>query len=84
MGEAAEWRYINKKETLSMSNILRIFIAPTVRAVLQVFGGAGIATDNNVNQVVGAVTVLATIVWSIYEKQKSDRKLADARGNPTS
>lgn len=67
-----------------MNSIVKLFVAPTIRAILQVFGGSQIATDSNVNQVVGAVTVLGTIAWSIYEKHKNDKLLANARGTPTS
>lgn len=59
-----------------MKAILTIFIVPVVRAILQVAGGTQLADDNTTNQVVGALTVIATVGWSIYEKHKTKSSIA--------
>jgi hypothetical protein len=59
-----------------MKAILTLFVVPVVRAILQVAGGTQIADENTTNQVVGALTILATVGWSIYEKHKARTKSA--------
>jgi hypothetical protein len=67
-----------------MKQLATLFIAPTVRALIQVFAGSELVDEDTQSKVVGAVTLLVTVAWSIYEKQKANRKLSDARGTPTS
>ena len=67
-----------------MKQLATLFVAPTVRALIQVFAGSELVDEDTQSKVVGAVTLLVTVAWSIYEKQKANSKLADARGTPTS
>jgi hypothetical protein len=67
-----------------MKQLATLFVAPTVRALIQVFAGSELVDEDTQSKVVGAVTLLVTVAWSIYEKQKANRKLSDARGTPTS
>jgi hypothetical protein len=67
-----------------MKQLALLFVAPVVRALLQGLAGSELVDEDTQSKVVGAVTLLGTVAWSIYEKQKVNRKLADARGTPTS
>lgn len=39
-----------------------------VRAVLAYAGGTQAVSDNDVEQVIGALALLASIAWSVYQK----------------
>ena len=67
-----------------LKTVAALFVAPFVRAAIQVFAGTEMVDEDTQSKVVGAVVFLGTFVWSIYEKQKANRKLSDARGTPTS
>lgn len=50
-----------------------------VRAALQAVSGAIITkgvniSDSNIDQLVGAVTLIITVVWSIWSKTKANEK----------
>lgn len=44
-------------------------IGGIIRAVLAMSGGAGLASDGEIEQIAGAVAVLLTIAWSVYQKK---------------
>lgn len=48
-------------------------IGAILRAILASIGGAGLASDNDVEQLSGAVAVLVTVAWSIYQKYEAKK-----------
>lgn len=46
-------------------------VGALVRALLASLGGASMASDNEVDQIVGAIAVLVTVGWSIYQKYQA-------------
>jgi len=48
-------------------------IGALVRALLASLGGASLASDAQVDQIVGAAAVLATVAWSIWQKYDAEK-----------
>ena len=48
-------------------------IGGIVRALLASLGGAALASDSDIDQIVGAVSVLVTVAWSIWQKYEASR-----------
>jgi hypothetical protein len=58
-------------------------VGAVIRAGLQMLGGASLASDSQVEQIAGAVTIVGTVVWSIWQKHVADKKLTAAKAeNP--
>lgn len=51
-------------------------IGALVRALLASLGGASLASESQIDQIVGALAVLVTIGWSIYQKYQASRDKA--------
>ena len=51
-------------------------VGALVRALLASLGGAALASDSDIDQIVGAVSVLVTVAWSIYQKVQASRDQA--------
>ena len=51
-------------------------IGGIVRALLASLGGAALASESDIDQIVGAVSVLVTVAWSIYQKVQASRDQA--------
>jgi hypothetical protein len=49
-------------------------VGGVIRAMLAMSGGAGLASDSEIEQISGAVAVLLTIAWSIYQKRAQAAK----------
>jgi hypothetical protein len=43
-------------------------VGSILRAALAAYGGANVASDSEINQIAGAVAVIVTVAWSIYQK----------------
>jgi hypothetical protein len=54
-----------------LKKIAPLFIAPFVRALIQVAAGSELVDEDTQSKVVGAVVFLGTVAWSIYEKRKA-------------
>lgn len=48
-------------------------IGGVIRAVLAMSGGAGLASDSEIEQLAGAVAVLVTVAWSVYQKKSAGK-----------
>lgn len=44
-----------------------------VRAVLAALGGASLVSDGQIDQIVGALAVLVTVAWSIWQKYSAQQ-----------
>jgi hypothetical protein len=44
-----------------------------VRAALQAAGGASLVSDSQTDQIVGAVAVIVTVAWSVYQKYQAEK-----------
>ena len=51
-------------------------IGGILRALLASLGGAALASESDIEQIVGAVSVLVTVAWSIYQKIAASRDKA--------
>jgi hypothetical protein len=49
-------------------------IGGIVRAVLASLGGASLASDGQIDQIVGALAVLVTVAWSVWQKYQTRPK----------
>ena len=49
---------------------MKPIIAKLIRHTLTAFGGVGVATDSNVEQIAGAVSLIVGIAWSIWESRE--------------
>ena len=47
-------------------------IGGIVRALLAAVGGTGLVSDSDISQAAGALSVLAVIAWSAYQKHAAD------------
>lgn len=50
-------------------------IGAVVRAVLQLSGGAALMSEDEITQLAGALFVLGSLAWSVYQKVQA-RKVA--------
>jgi hypothetical protein len=48
-------------------------IGSLVRALLASLGGASLASEGQIDQIVGALAVLVTIGWSIWQKYSAQK-----------
>jgi hypothetical protein len=48
-------------------------IGGIVRAVLASLGGASLASDGQIDQIVGALAVLVTVAWSVWQKYQASK-----------
>lgn len=55
-----------------------IYIAPIIRLILVLIGGKGAISEEDTTQIIGAVTILATLGWSIYEKRHGVKRVNTA------
>jgi hypothetical protein len=49
-------------------------IGGIVRAVLASLGGASLASEGQIDQIVGALAVLVTVAWSVWQKYQTRPK----------
>jgi hypothetical protein len=43
-------------------------VGAILRAALAAYGGANVASDSEINQIAGALVVVVSLAWSIYQK----------------
>ena len=54
---------------------IQVLLTVVIRAALQAIGGTAVyVSDGDIAQIAGAVTILATLAWSLYEKKKAEPK----------
>jgi hypothetical protein len=49
-------------------------VGSLVRAILASLGGASLASDGQIDQIVGALAVLVTVAWSVWQKYQTRPK----------
>lgn len=60
-----------------MSEMFKPLAIVAVRQVLPMLGGAAFATDDMINQVVGALFVLGSVVYHAYQMKKGQQQTAE-------
>ena len=48
-------------------------VGALVRALLASLGGASLASEGQIDQIVGALAVLITVIWSIWQKVQTQQ-----------
>ena len=48
-------------------------IGSLVRALLASLGGASLASEGQIDQIVGALAVLVTVAWSVWQKYAAQK-----------
>jgi hypothetical protein len=61
------------------STVLLPIVGTLLRALLQVFGAQSLLSADQQSQVTGAVMVIGSVLWSIWQKVQADKKLTDAK-----
>lgn len=65
-------------------NVVSKVVLGVIRHIVTAFGGGlvthGLATQNESNQLVGAVMMLVPIAFSVYDKWQAQGKLNQAKG----
>jgi hypothetical protein len=60
-----------------LKTVATLFIAPIIRAALQMFAGSEVIDEDTQSKVVGAAVFIGTVLWSIYEKKSSNKPVGD-------
>ena len=50
-------------------------VGSLVRALLASMGGASLVSDSQTDQIIGAVGVLVSVAWSVYQKYQAQRAI---------
>ena len=48
-------------------------VGSLIRALLASLGGASLVSDSQTDQIIGAVGVLVSVAWSVYQKYQAQR-----------
>ena len=61
-----------------MNPVISSSVGVVIRALLIAAGAQGIFSDDQLGQIVSALTIVASVAWSFYEKYRSRQKLVTA------
>lgn len=62
-----------------MNPYLATLIGSGVRWLLTAWGAQGVLSDDQTTQLVGAVSTVAALAWSLWQKHRADAALDRAR-----
>lgn len=60
------------------SPLMKTLLVITLRQIAPMIGGAGLFTDNDVEQIAGGVILLASIAYHVYKRHEGKKLAGEA------